>query len=235
MEEWRATHVEGYEVSNLGRVRSVDRMRRGRYGNPVRVHGRILKPSWHKGYALVSLGFGRRERVHHCVLLAFVGCRPAGAVGRHLDGDPSNNAATNLAWGSHRDNSNDARLHGTISKGESRPLAELTNAAVAAARKRYADGESGASLAREFGVGNQTMMDAITGASWSHLPGAVPSRRFEKEHLRRVYATAKWSLCAAERAEARGEMNNGASCRATAKKWNVSEATMRRIRDEVPV
>lgn len=235
MEEWRATQVDGYEVSDQGHVRSVDRTRPGRYGNPCRLRGRVLNPVMNKGYATVALGFGHRVYVHHCVLLAFIGERPPGAVGRHLDGNCHNNAASNLAWGSAWDNSQDARRHGTVSRGESRPMSVLTDRDVMCIRVRYANGETGADIARELGASAQSIMDAITGKTWGHIPGAVPSRGSSKVGIQKRYAPAKWRLSDGSRTQARADMRAGMSCRAAAKKWEVSEATMRRIRDEQPV
>lgn len=58
-------------------------------------------------------GTGRRleRRVHRLVLEAFVGVEPS-LFGRHLDGDRSNNALSNLAYGTPRQNSQDMVEHG---------------------------------------------------------------------------------------------------------------------------
>nr|WP_243737862.1 HNH endonuclease [Blastococcus xanthinilyticus] len=45
--------------------------------------------------------------MHRLVLLAFTGPASPGEVGRHMDGDPSNNRACNLAWGSPAENTAD--------------------------------------------------------------------------------------------------------------------------------
>lgn len=52
-------------------------------------------------------------KVHQLVLEAFVGPRPEGMVTRHLNGDPSDNRLTNLAWGTHAENNADTVQHGT--------------------------------------------------------------------------------------------------------------------------
>lgn len=95
-----------YEVSNLGRIKS----------HHYR-EDRILRPGGHpSGHLFVNLcrdGNPKRAGVHQVVARAFVGERPDGYEVRHLDGDPTNNAATNLAYGTHADNMNDRRTHGT--------------------------------------------------------------------------------------------------------------------------
>lgn len=62
---------------------------------------------------------GQRKRyfVHALVNEAFNGARPPGMQTRHLDGDPGNNAATNLAWGTPKQNHEDQVAHGRRARG----------------------------------------------------------------------------------------------------------------------
>ena len=104
-----------YEVSSLGRVRSLVRMTaRGRRG------GRMKEtPPGTCGYPVVSLwahGTGRTVAVHVLIAAAFLGSRPAGMEVRHLDGDPSNCVLSNLAYGTHAENMRDMLAHGTARK-----------------------------------------------------------------------------------------------------------------------
>ena len=92
-----------YEVSNLGRVRGLQR-------------GKILKQKKDKhGYVVVILskkGKKKDKRVHRLILEAFVGPLPDGMVTRHLDGDPLNNNISNLQYGSSSENNLDTVRHG---------------------------------------------------------------------------------------------------------------------------
>jgi hypothetical protein len=58
---------------------------------------------------------GRQESwfVHQLVAAAFLGPRPDGLEVRHLDGDPLNNAVSNLAYGTRLENIQDKKRHGT--------------------------------------------------------------------------------------------------------------------------
>lgn len=106
-----------YEVSDHGRVRSLDRVFVDRMGRTVHLKGRVLRPGPnHKGYLRVNLRAGGRlecKFVHHCVLEAFVGPRPQGYIGCHWDDDHLYNHASNLRWATYSDNQYDRVRNGT--------------------------------------------------------------------------------------------------------------------------
>lgn len=121
---------EHYEVSDLGRVRSLDHMVVTKGGAQKLQRGKVLTPTVARtGYLRLTLYAGgsepvrQRQRsmhVHILVLEAFTGRRPVPPPGhkrmegRHLDGNRLNNRLTNLAWGTSSENSQDAILHGTF-------------------------------------------------------------------------------------------------------------------------
>lgn len=102
-EIWR--DVPGYEgsyqVSNLGRVRSLDRVVRYVDGRTREYPGQLLVPYHNKrGYAGVNLGKGAKHRrlVHRLVAQVFIPNPQAKPEVNHRDGDPSNNRVWNLEW-----------------------------------------------------------------------------------------------------------------------------------------
>lgn len=110
-----------YEVSDHGRIRSLDR--RGLDGR--RLVGRVMRQTMSAaGYRHVNLvrdGAHYTQLVHRAVLLAFVGPCPKGMETRHLDNDPANNARTNLEWSTHSTNNRDrvaAGMHHNAAKTE---------------------------------------------------------------------------------------------------------------------
>lgn len=115
-ERWRpVVGWEGlYEVSDLGRVRSLSHMTKtGMRG------GRVLKAHTRKdyGYRIVDLtDSGRRSSraIHTLVADAFVPNPEFYPLVRHLNGDPADNRAVNLGWGTYRMNIEDAQRHGTM-------------------------------------------------------------------------------------------------------------------------
>lgn len=120
-EEWRPiVGYEGaYEISNRGRVRSLDRIVRSDIAadGTRLMRGRILKPSRHPyGYDMVSLsqcGEITKHCVHVIACEAFHGPRPAKHYACHYDGDPTNNRIENLRWATPTENNLDAVRHGT--------------------------------------------------------------------------------------------------------------------------
>lgn len=117
-EVWRpVVGYEGaYEVSNLGRVRSLDRWIERVTGARQRLRGRILSIQFDGRYESVRLklgGAGRTVRVHQLVTEAFIGPRPDGMEVCHDDGDPRNNRVDNLRYDTHAANSQDRIKHGT--------------------------------------------------------------------------------------------------------------------------
>jgi hypothetical protein len=92
-----------YEVSDHGRVRSMDRLqRRGPAPGMCYRRGRILKPMrstvGRLKVGLYSGGARRMFLIHRLVLEAFVGPCPDGMEACHYDDDPDNNHLSNLRW-----------------------------------------------------------------------------------------------------------------------------------------
>ncbi|WP_373695084.1 NUMOD4 motif-containing HNH endonuclease [Actinomycetospora aeridis] len=111
-----------YEISDQGRVRRVAKVYVDGMGRTQVRHGRLLRTRDPGGsYARVNLGMPQRTRlVHRLVCEAFHGAPPdSGTVVRHLDGDPTNNQASNVRWGTALENADDTRLHGRHSPGRS--------------------------------------------------------------------------------------------------------------------
>ena len=117
-EEWLPVpDYEGcYEVSNCGRVRSVDRTVTRSDGVVQKRRGKILASSPNTaGHLQVNLtkdGRGASTRVHRLVLLAFVGPCPEGMQACHWDDDKYNNHLSNLRWASGSDNLHDRVRNG---------------------------------------------------------------------------------------------------------------------------
>lgn len=92
----------GYEVSDHGRVRSVDRVSVHKNGRRFNLRGRVLQQGIlpPRGYRTVHMGAGSRtgRYVHRLVLDAFVGLCPDGMEGCHKNCDTADNRLSNLRW-----------------------------------------------------------------------------------------------------------------------------------------
>lgn len=119
MELWTA--IPGYdgfyEVSNYGNVRSLTRfVPYGRHKG-MTYTGRDLKQFISGSYLSVKLaraGVLKTAYTHELVLLAFEGQRPdlgGRCEIRHLDGVKTNNALSNLKYGTVKENYDDRKLH----------------------------------------------------------------------------------------------------------------------------
>jgi hypothetical protein len=120
MERWRdVVGYEGlYQVSDQGKVRSVDRVvSHGRYG-AANLKGRILRlmlasRCGHLGLTLYNGGVGQIVKVHRLVAAAWIGPCPVGYEVRHGPNGITNNSVSNLSYGTRSENNYDERRDGT--------------------------------------------------------------------------------------------------------------------------
>jgi hypothetical protein len=123
----------------------------------------------HYGHRHVTLN-AQCKSVHRLILTTFVGPRPKGMVCRHLDGNPGNNALSNLRWGTPKENAADSIAHGTRAAGERNGSAKLTAEQVRKCRVEYAAGTtSQAELAKRYGVDPSAVSNAIRRRNWRAL------------------------------------------------------------------
>lgn len=178
MEEvWK--DIKGYEnyyqVSNLGRVKGIDR--KNSRGNFVK--GRILKPNIDRdGYRTVSLqknGKVKRLKISRLVALAFIPNQDNKPIVNHLDETKDNDKIDNLEWATAKENINYGTAIQRRAKTISIPIKVI-----------YSDGtyeiwESATVFAREYG----------NGAQQQHIVSVLKGRRQTHLGLRFEYATSE--------------------------------------------
>lgn len=87
-----------YEVSNHGRVRSLNRVITRKNGKALTLQGTVLSPRKdNAGYFRVLLR-GKDYRIHRLVAEAFITNDNQFPCVNHLDGNKQNNLVTNLEW-----------------------------------------------------------------------------------------------------------------------------------------
>ena len=180
MEQWKT--VAGwqgfYEVSSLGRVRSVDRRHPviNRFGNVEnRLHrGKLLKPGRTKnGYLVVGLtrpgGVRETPYVHSLVADAFLGPKPPllevchGVAGKEV------NADYNLRYDTRSSNALDRHRDGTMNqaRGEDHCCAKLTETDVQWIRSNST--LNAREMGEALGVHQSTVTHAAKGVTWKHV------------------------------------------------------------------
>lgn len=105
-EEWRDTEFWGYQISNLGNVRSVDRFQTNSDGKTYHYKAKYLKPVVGKGrngdgYMIINLrqrGKSNIVTVHSLVAKAFLENPDNLPVINHIDGNKRNNCVNNLEY-----------------------------------------------------------------------------------------------------------------------------------------
>ena len=127
-EVWR--DVKGYEglyqVSNMGRVKSLER--KDRFGRVIKE--RILEPAvTHNGYLRVGLHVdGKRKmlRVHRLVCEAFHENPDNKSEVNHVNEDKTDNRACNLEWSTRTENCNHGSRNERVAKALSKPIGQFS-------------------------------------------------------------------------------------------------------------
>lgn len=177
-EQWKpVVGFEGaYEVSDLGRVRSLDRWIRhvSRRGNTnlARRPGQIMQIFRStNGYATLPLrlnGKRKNKYVHHLVLEAFVGPKPVNMEALHLNHDRADARLENLRWGTKRENEDAKIAAGRSRSGTEHGVAKLTDDDVTAIRSaRGAVMQK--HLAEQYGCSKGNISAIQLRKSWRHL------------------------------------------------------------------
>lgn len=116
-----------YQVSNMGNVRSVDRVITRRDGRKVRYSGKVRKQTrTADGYLQVQIcpdsSTTVTVKVHRLVADAFVN-RPVGMNEvNHIDENKENNRADNLEWSNRMENCNHGTRNERIARANGRPV-----------------------------------------------------------------------------------------------------------------
>lgn len=178
-----------------------------------------------KRYKMTMLrvnGKPRNFSVHRAVCEAFHGPCPPDHQVRHLDNNPHNNNASNLAWGTRVENMADKHSNGTWPIGGNNPRSLVDEADVIAIRARAAAGETQTDIAPDFGLAAVTVSQIVMGDTWSHVPMPDMSGRVTRDGENQCHAKLTW----AKVAEIRAARANGARLRALAKQYGVGQSTI---------
>ena len=177
-EEWKPVvgYESAYEVSNIGRIRSVSRTIVRTDGLTRRVIGKVLTPQDVRGYQVVLFVLPGRRRfgmsIHRAVAMAFIGLPPSPKHEiNHKNSVRGDNRVENLEWVTRSQNIVHSLTRGTRRglAGEAHPRSRLTAKDVVEIRRLARGGVSGYRLASRFGVSQQHVTKIVSGQAWSCL------------------------------------------------------------------
>lgn len=109
-----------YQVSNLGRIKSLERELKNVNGKILKYKEKIMKPQLNsRGYLIVVLRKNKIKknfRVHRLVARAFLPKPNNKNIVNHIDNNPENNKANNLEWCTQSENIKHAFRIGVCNK-----------------------------------------------------------------------------------------------------------------------
>lgn len=108
--------------------------------------------------------------MHHVVAHEFLGPRPEGTFVCHIDGDATNNKASNLYYGTPKENMADAMRHGTTLRGSKNRKAKLSEPEVREIKSAdLSEYGTKTKLAKRLGVSLSTVASVSYGVNWGWL------------------------------------------------------------------
>lgn len=176
-EEWKILELEGhlYEVSNLGKIRSVDRISYTKDEKEKWYKGRELQIfQTERGYCYVNItsskGTTTQYKIYRLVATCFVDGKKRGKTQvNHKDGNKENNKSENLEWASNKENSKHAQSNLLYCQGSKHPHSKFSEDEILKIREQYKSGASQAELRKKYHVSNATMFNIVHNISWKSV------------------------------------------------------------------
>jgi hypothetical protein len=163
-----------YEISNLGKVKSLKRaenfFRKGKIIKRIRKE-KILIPCYSKGYHIVSLckdGKSEMKKIHRLVAIAFLPNIENKKQVNHIDCNKINNSFFNLEWTTHTENDNHATKNKLHPFGERNGRAKLTAIKIEEIRSKYNSKKyTYLKLANEYKISLSQIFRIIKNQAWN--------------------------------------------------------------------
>ena len=173
MEIWRVIYgfENYYEVSNLGKIRSVDRCVFHKTSLLLNLKGKSIKPHLNKnGYLFVNITKKSKafnKSVHRLVAESFLDNPHDKKDVNHIDGNKLNNEVTNLEWATRSENLIHAYNIGLKDKGEKHCNSKLTEIQVLEIRSF--NNVSQTELAIKYKVSRKCISKILNRETWKHV------------------------------------------------------------------
>lgn len=176
--------IEGYEglyqVSNLGRVKSLERLVTQRPGVTYTRPEQIIKHNSGaklKGYPNLNLCRNGRvvnALIHRLVAQAFIPNPDNKRCINHIDGDKNNFKISNIEWVTHSENTKHAFRTGLQKQnyvfGTGHGMSKLDDVSVRVIREAYAENKwSYQQIANYFKMGQAAIRNIVIKRTWKHV------------------------------------------------------------------
>ena len=180
-EEWKPCpgYEDTYQVSNMGKVKSVDRVAGGR---PGITKGKILIQTPNRKKYLEARLYNNSKSiskvVHRLVAKAFILNPSNYQQVNHIDGNKYNNNASNLEWVNNSDNQKHAYKLGLqpSRKGENNSNTKITDKDVTLLKQLYNSGMSIVEVSSSININVSIIRQIIYGRTWKSNTAPILKR-----------------------------------------------------------
>jgi hypothetical protein len=174
-EQWKdVIGYEGlYQVSDLGRLKSLRKKVRARTGSFSYKRERILKQSFYKGYLRTCLTYGCKKEtssIHRLVALAFIPNPENKNSVNHKNTIKKDNFISNLEWNTQKENVNHAYDNNLVPfmQGERHGASKLTEKDVLEIRSLRGI-ISGVELSKRYNISTSVICAIFKKRIWKHI------------------------------------------------------------------
>jgi hypothetical protein len=166
VEIWK-TLIDGeYEISNLGRIKSLAREYLNSVGNIMPLKERILSATLNNyGYLRVSLNFNghqKTEKIHRLVAITFLDNPNNLPEVNHKDGNKQNNRVENLEWCNRAYNNRHALDNGL-------KKTKLKESDILEIRRKASEGTPLRQLAKSYAIVEGTIWNIVNYKIWKQV------------------------------------------------------------------
>jgi NUMOD4 motif-containing protein/HNH endonuclease len=165
-----------YEVSSIGRVRSVEREGKHYSGSKSLWKSKMLKFNINRGYKHVLLYRSefdkQRTGVHRLVAAAFIPNPDNKPTVNHINCNPGDNRVENLEWATYKEQQDHAAKsgHRYMTLGEMSNFSKLTESDVIEIRRLFDNGiMTRIEIANKFSMAKSNVQYIVNRQTWKHI------------------------------------------------------------------